>query len=150
MFQILRRYRFRRQNIDEIVGMLQVRLRRATVRSQALSAQEQVLLALRFYATGSMQIVVGDAGGVSQPSVSRAVTAVTDGLVALAPHHIRMPTSDVEILEVCVPNKLHVSWVDICINCIATTDWTDNIFPLSMSICFYKPYIRYYIYACKC
>ncbi|XP_068082047.1 uncharacterized protein [Anabrus simplex] len=48
-------------------------------RPYGLSAETQVLTALRFYATGSYQGAVGEEWelGVSQPSVSRCVRAVT-------------------------------------------------------------------------
>ncbi len=52
---------------------------------------EQLLTALRFYATGSMQCLLGDAASISQPSVSRIVTEVTDALVNVAPQFIKMP-----------------------------------------------------------
>lgn len=67
--QILKRYRFCRHDIHAIVDLLRVWLERPTVRRQSLSSLEQVLVALRFYRTGSFQIVLGDAGSISQPSV---------------------------------------------------------------------------------
>jgi hypothetical protein len=80
-----------------------------TLRSQALTVHEQVLIALRYYATGSMQLVVADTGSISQPSVSRALSAVTDALVRLAPHYFTMPTSDRVLLEVWNLN----TWIEI-------------------------------------
>jgi hypothetical protein len=61
---------------------------------------EQVLVALRYYATGSMQLVIADTGHLSQPSISRAVTAVTDALANISEEYIRMPETRQEIHEV--------------------------------------------------
>ena len=41
-----------------------------------------------------MQLVLGDANGVCQSSVSRAVTAVTAAPVDIAPDHISMPSME--------------------------------------------------------
>ena len=88
--------------IHYIEGLIRNFVSRQTKRSQALSPLDQLLLALRFYGTGSMQVVLGDANGVCQSSVSRAVTAVTDALVNIAADHISMPTSDMEVRQVTI------------------------------------------------
>ena len=44
-----------------------------TARSHSIPATLQVLTALRYYAIGSFQQVVGDISGLSQASVSRIV-----------------------------------------------------------------------------
>ncbi len=90
-FQILRRYRFDRDGIAYIEDLIGGALLGATQRSNALTPSEQILSALRYYATGSMQIVLGDASGVSQPSISRSVAAVTRQLVAISDQFISMP-----------------------------------------------------------
>jgi len=51
-------------------------LERSTTRSNALSVSTQVLVALRYFATGSFQQVAGNLHGISQSSVSRCVTGV--------------------------------------------------------------------------
>jgi len=99
-FQILARYRFRRPDIEELVRLLQPGLYRRTRRSNALTPLEMVLVALRFYASGAFQMVVGDTVAISQPSVSRAITLVTNELVRLAPHNINMPQTDAQIRRV--------------------------------------------------
>jgi hypothetical protein len=63
---------------------------------------EQILVALRYYATGSMQIVIGDTGHLSQPSISRAITAVTNALSARAGQYIHMPRTRQEIHDVSI------------------------------------------------
>jgi hypothetical protein len=45
-------------------------------------------------------------GDTSQPSVSRAITAVTNALAQLAPNYIKMPRTDDELREV-IENYMH-------------------------------------------
>jgi len=59
----------------------------------------QLLLCLRYYATGSMYITVGDFSGVSKASVSRVIKRVTNAIANLRPHHIHMPNTEEEFKE---------------------------------------------------
>jgi hypothetical protein len=66
-------------------------LARRTRRGHALPTRVQVLLALRFYASGAFQNVVGDACHISQSSASRSITAVSSYMYGRAIRHVRMP-----------------------------------------------------------
>ncbi|KAL9978170.1 hypothetical protein ACROYT_G015661 [Oculina patagonica] len=70
------RYRFGRQSILYITNLLAGDLRRSTARNHALLPLHQVLIALRFFASGSFLQVIGDTVGVDKSTVSRAVTDV--------------------------------------------------------------------------
>ena len=65
------RYRFRRPDILRIVDLLRNDLEFGNRRRDTLSAEMQVLVALRFYASGSFQNVLGDT--VHKSTVSRIV-----------------------------------------------------------------------------
>ena len=54
------RYRFGRQSILYITNLLARDLRRSTARNHALTPLHQVLIALRFFASGSFLQVIGD------------------------------------------------------------------------------------------
>ena len=54
------RYRFGREGINFIVELLSDEIAPSTRRSHSLSATEQVLVALRFIASGSFLEVIGD------------------------------------------------------------------------------------------
>ncbi|XP_060564401.1 putative nuclease HARBI1 [Ruditapes philippinarum] len=56
-----------------------------------------VLVALRYYATGSFQSVLADGHGVSIHSVSRSIHAVSESLIRQVPQQIKFPTSRTEI-----------------------------------------------------
>lgn len=90
---VIHRYRLPRGEIVQLLNVIGPQLMRATRRNFALSPDVQLLAALRYYATGSFLQVLGDGLGLSKPSVSRAVQAVTYALLPLAAEHIKFPAS---------------------------------------------------------
>jgi hypothetical protein len=73
---------------DKLQGMLEY----PAARQGSLPPVLQVCLALRFYATGATQDVIGEMIGVSQSTASRTITRVTDAMYRLVRVHIAMPT----------------------------------------------------------
>ena len=63
-------------------------LRRATQRSHALPTSTQLLVALRFFASGTFQSVLADSSRMTQASVSRSINAVTNALCDIAKNAI--------------------------------------------------------------
>jgi len=53
----------------------------------------QLLVALRFYATGSFQLVVGDTFAVSKSTVCQTVHRVTEAIASLHDRYVQMPTT---------------------------------------------------------
>lgn len=78
--QFLSRYRFTKATVRELLLMLPL-TENADKRGQPLTPMLQLLVALRFYAHGTFQVVTGDLIKVSQPTVCRTVNKVT-GLIA--------------------------------------------------------------------
>ncbi|PSN38222.1 hypothetical protein C0J52_22209, partial [Blattella germanica] len=72
------RYRLKKEVERMIVQETEDRLECTTDRNHPLTPLQQILLALRFYATGSFEIVIGDMNGVSKATVSRYVKKVSD------------------------------------------------------------------------
>ena len=56
--ELRNRFRFGRQGIGYITNLIADELRRSTRRNHALPPQQQVLIALRFYASGSFLQVI--------------------------------------------------------------------------------------------
>ena len=75
-----RLYRFDKNTFSDIVYMIRPDIQRPTSRSYALSCDEQTAAALRYYATGSFQMDVGEGLNISQSSVHRAVMNVNSAL----------------------------------------------------------------------
>ena len=74
------RYRFGRESIEFLSELLRDDLERDTSRNHALSTTVQVLVALRFFASGSFLQVIGDTLGLSKSSVSRIISQVSPAL----------------------------------------------------------------------
>ena len=79
-----------------ITDLLAEDLRRKTQRNHPISALQQVLIALRFYASGSFLQVIGDTIGVDKSTVSRVVTNVSLVLVAKQQQYIKWPKDQQE------------------------------------------------------
>ncbi|XP_067272573.1 putative nuclease HARBI1 [Pseudorasbora parva] len=78
--KLLREYRFDRRGIYEIANKLEGDLDHVTQRNHSLPSVLQLLIALRFFATGSFQSVVGDVFHVHKSSVSRVIHRVAGAL----------------------------------------------------------------------
>ena len=93
------RFRFGRESIGFITDVLTDDLQRKTRRNHALQPVDQVLIALRFFASGSFLQVVGDTIGVDKSTVSRVVMDVARALVAKQHRFIQWPTTNAELLR---------------------------------------------------
>ncbi|XP_062598669.1 putative nuclease HARBI1 [Saccostrea cucullata] len=97
--EIFSRYRFRSATIMFICGVLENGLKHKTKRSSPLPTLLQVLLALRFYATGAFYQLIGDSLAISKSAAGRAVRGVTSLLCNLTRQYIRFPSVP-EIAEI--------------------------------------------------
>jgi len=66
-------------------------LEHPTRRSESLSAMNQLLIALRFYATGSFQLVIGDTFAVDNATVCRTLKRVTQAIAGLRSKYVKLP-----------------------------------------------------------
>ena len=89
--EFLLRYRMTRQCLMDIIDIVRADVMHETKRSNALTPEEQTFAAIRYYATGSFQQVIGDIMGFSQPSVSRSVKRVSTALSNIAGQIIKFP-----------------------------------------------------------
>lgn len=60
----------------------------------------QLLMALRFYATGSFQLVIGDVFNVHKSTICRVVRRVTAAIARLRPNYVRFPGTPEERRQV--------------------------------------------------
>ena len=97
--QLRARYRFGRASINFILDLIKEDLKRKTKRNHALRPIDQLLIALRFYASGSFLQVIGDTIGVDKSTVSRVVHNVSSLLAAKQAQFIKWPTDVAEINE---------------------------------------------------
>ncbi|XP_061174870.1 putative nuclease HARBI1 [Saccostrea echinata] len=90
--EIFMRYRFKSVTIFFICSLIENQLEHPTKRSSALPPLLQVLLALRFFATGAFYQLIGDSLAISKSTTGRAVREVTSLLCSLARQFIRFPS----------------------------------------------------------
>ena len=99
--EVKSRYRFSRDSIQYITDTLAPDLERPTERNHALKPKEQVLVALRFFASGSFLELVGDTvGGIPKCTVSRIVSRVSTALARKENQFIRWPSTASERQEI--------------------------------------------------
>ena len=88
------RYRFGREGINFIVELLSDEIAPLNRRSHSLSATEQVLVTLRFLASGSFLEVIGDTFlSYDKSTVSRVLRRVTLALVSKVNDFVKFPTT---------------------------------------------------------
>ena len=95
--EIISRYRLSRPLILQLYDDIRVDIEPQTRRSHAIPGILQLFSALRFYATGTFQAVIGDSVGVHKCSVCRIVTRVTDAICRLKNRYIRFPRTAADI-----------------------------------------------------
>lgn len=78
------------------------------------------LLTLRFYATGSMLIVVGDFIGVDKSTASRVVDKVSQEIAKLGKTYIRFPTTQEEIRKINL-GFYNIAKFPLCVGAIDCT-----------------------------
>lgn len=94
-----RRYILDRNGFLHVTDLIREVIANRTERSHAVTPEMKVALTLRYFATGKMQLCNADDFGLSQPTISRAISQTVDALTA--PHiirrHIDFPTNPMEI-----------------------------------------------------
>eukprot|EP00745_Piridium_sociabile_P032193 TRINITY_DN54078_c0_g1_i4.p1 TRINITY_DN54078_c0_g1~~TRINITY_DN54078_c0_g1_i4.p1 ORF type:complete len:286 (+),score=33.99 TRINITY_DN54078_c0_g1_i4:34-891(+) len=85
------RYRFRRADIIDLCDVIADDIDHPLPRHGSLPPLSQLMIALRFYATGSMQIVVGDLFGVSKRTVGRIIDRVSKAFSVRLNEYVRLP-----------------------------------------------------------
>ncbi|XP_025158423.1 putative nuclease HARBI1 isoform X2 [Harpegnathos saltator] len=95
-----RRFRFNKESvIHGILPEIEEGLARNNNRGLPIRPVYQLLICLRFYATGSFQAVLGDTIIVSQPTISRVVFRVSILLARIFNRFIKMPSTPDAIRE---------------------------------------------------
>ncbi|XP_062608924.1 putative nuclease HARBI1 [Saccostrea cucullata] len=90
--ELYERYRFRRPTIIFIVDLIENYIHHPTRRSLSLPSLIQVLVFLRFVATGAFHQVVGDSIHISKSTAGRCIRRVAAALVRFSGRYIKFPT----------------------------------------------------------
>ena len=91
--EIRERYRLSRQLIMDLYDVIGEDLEPSTNRNHAIPGMLQIFIALRYYACGSFQNVIGDSIGVHKSTVSRIVCRVTQKLCRVKDQFMEFPVT---------------------------------------------------------
>ena len=91
--ELLRRFRFGHESMLFIARLIEDEVRPLTRRNYAISTEQQLLIALRFFASGSFLQVIGDTHGYEKATVSRIVRKVSLALASKHEELIKFPTT---------------------------------------------------------
>jgi hypothetical protein len=100
--ELIERYRLDRDGLLFLDANLNEVLQPKSERNHSLSSITKILIALRYFATGGIQLNDADIHSISQPSVSRAVTEVAEAISSpeFSSNFIKFPTTREEILKI--------------------------------------------------
>ncbi|XP_063222478.1 putative nuclease HARBI1 [Bacillus rossius redtenbacheri] len=90
------RYRLSKETVVRVLAQIEDNLTFNSNRNRPVSPMNQLLLSLRFYATGAFMVVCGDLVGIHKSTVSRIIKRVTYNLAMLGRNVIKMPSNDIE------------------------------------------------------
>ncbi|XP_041472595.1 putative nuclease HARBI1 [Lytechinus variegatus] len=93
--ELIQRYRFDREGILYITNLIYDDIAPRANRNFPIEPIDKICTALHFYATGCFQRTDGDTLCISQPSVSKIITQVTDALLTKLHQFVHLP-NDVE------------------------------------------------------
>ena len=91
-FQI--RYRLTKDGFREILNIIAPAISGHNERGNPIPADIQLLLTLRYYATGTFQQACGDLCDISQPSASRIIKRVSEAIARINNNYIQFPAAD--------------------------------------------------------
>ena len=89
--QFRSRFRLTKDGFRTLLDMLRHNLSAHNERGRPIPADIQLLLTLRFYATGTFQLACGDLCDISQPSASRIIKRVSGAIARLKNEYIVFP-----------------------------------------------------------
>ena len=94
------RYRLNKHTFEALLRMLNEKLSSETTKNNAVTPLQKLCIGLRYFANGAYQLLIGDVGKVSQPSVSRSIKEVAEAIAELRPKYICLPQTEIERQQV--------------------------------------------------
>ncbi|KAJ8911003.1 hypothetical protein NQ315_011268 [Exocentrus adspersus] len=114
------RFRLTKNTVENLLQQIEGMIALPTNRGGCIKPMNQLLLTLRFYATGNMLIAVGDFMGVSKSSACRIVNRVSYAIASLRPRYIKMYENIAE-MENMVEKFYRIARFPKCIGAIDCT-----------------------------
>lgn len=92
--QFIERFRLSKETALELGDFLTNLHERPTQRNHSLPVAIQLCVTLRFYATGSFQLAIGDLAGVAQPTASVIIKSISRSICDLRRDFIKFPVDE--------------------------------------------------------
>lgn len=96
-----KRFRLSKGSVRYVLNLITDNIKPMTARNRSISAMNQLLITLRFYACGTFHINIGDHFNVTKATVSRIVHKVSHTIARLRNRFIKMPQSLQKRREIC-------------------------------------------------
>lgn len=96
-YEFKQRYRLNKATVMDLTYNIGNNLKHETFRNKSIDPLAQILITLRFYATGAFQQLVGDNINIHKSTVCRVIKRVTHQIASLSRQHINMPRTDDEL-----------------------------------------------------
>lgn len=101
-YDFIRRFRISKNSFAQVLQLVKPDLDYTQERSRYITSSVQLLIALRFYALGSMQFAVADFAGVSVASVRRILLRVSEAIARHRRTFVRMPETEAELRKASI------------------------------------------------
>lgn len=88
------KFRLTKQTVLNILELIENRLEYPLDRNFSVSPINQLLITLRFYATGEHLLSIADFGGMHVSTVSRIIKRVSEAIASLLPQYVRFPLTN--------------------------------------------------------
>ncbi|XP_066585344.1 putative nuclease HARBI1 [Prorops nasuta] len=114
------RFRLRKEHFELLLNTIGCSLICRRQWNDAISPTTQLLIALRFYATGSFLIIIGDFSGVSKNSATKIVHRVSNAIAKLSKEFIKFPMQQDDIIQTQARNFKQAGFIRVlgAIDCI--------------------------------
>ncbi|KAK9730338.1 DDE superfamily endonuclease [Popillia japonica] len=91
-----RRFRLKKGTVERLLQQIEHNLLHRTNRNHCVTLMVQLLLTLRYFASGSLYIVAADFAGVSKATAGKIIAKVTNVIASLRPQYIALANSEAE------------------------------------------------------
>lgn len=118
--EFLERYRLPKDCVRSIINLLAIDISSTTNWNNAVTVEDQVLVTLRYMATGSILQAVGDFHGIHKSTTSKIIKKVIRALARMGQQNIRMPATAAEINST-VQEFYQISMFPCCIGALDCT-----------------------------
>ncbi|KAK5643421.1 hypothetical protein RI129_007266 [Pyrocoelia pectoralis] len=98
-WDFFRRFRLQKETVLNVLAQIEHELEFPYDRNNSVSPINQLLIALRFYATGTHLLCISDFAGAHSSTFSRIVHRVSRAIASLTQRYIKLPSTRAEILD---------------------------------------------------